>query len=252
MVEKVKKINMQKLDILAFGAHPDDVELGCAGALLLAVAEGKKVGIVDLTKGELGTRGTTSQRLKEAQLAAEVMGIEVRENLGMADGFFENNKENQFAIIETIRKYQPSIIFCNAPEDRHPDHGRAAQLVVDSAFLAGLVKIQSTHNAVAQAPWRPTQVFHYIQSRNLTPSFVVDISAFMDKKMESILAHSSQFYDPNSTEPDTFISGNAFLEFVKGRAKELGHQIGVAYAEGFITQKLLGIRSFEAIIQKTT
>jgi bacillithiol biosynthesis deacetylase BshB1 len=252
MVEKVKKINMQKLDILAFGAHPDDVELGCAGALLLAVAEGKKVGIVDLTKGELGTRGTTSQRLKEAQLAAEVMGIEVRENLGMADGFFENNKENQFAIIETIRKYQPSIIFCNAPEDRHPDHGRAAQLVVDSAFLAGLVKIQSTHNGVAQAPWRPTQVFHYIQSRNLTPSFVVDISAFMDKKMESILAHSSQFYDPNSTEPETFISGNAFLEFVKGRAKELGHQIGVAYAEGFITQKLLGIRSFEAIIQKTT
>ena len=243
---------MQKLDILAFGAHPDDVELGCAGALLLAVAEGKKVGIVDLTKGELGTRGTTSQRLKEAQLAAEVMGIEVRENLGMADGFFENNKENQFAIIETIRKYQPSIIFCNAPEDRHPDHGRAAQLVVDSAFLAGLVKIQSTHNGVAQAPWRPTQVFHYIQSRNLTPCFVVDISAFMDKKMESILAHSSQFYDPNSTEPETFISGNAFLEFVKGRAKELGHQIGVAYAEGFITQKLLGIRSFEAIIQKTT
>jgi len=243
---------MQKLDILAFGAHPDDVELGCAGALLVAVSEGKKVGIVDLTKGELGTRGTTSQRLKEAQLAAEVMGIEVRENLGMADGFFENNKENQFAIIETIRKYQPSIIFCNAPEDRHPDHGRAAQLIVDAAFLAGLVKIQSTHNGVAQAPWRPTQVFHYIQSRNLTPSFVVDISAFMEKKMESILAHSSQFYDPNSTEPATFISGNAFLEFVKGRAKELGHQIGVAYAEGFITQKLLGINSFDAIIQKTT
>ena len=243
---------MQKLDILAFGAHPDDVELGCAGALLLAVAEGKKVGIIDLTKGELGTRGTTSQRLKEAQLAAEVLGVEVRENLGMADGFFENNKENQFAIIETIRKYQPSIIFCNAPEDRHPDHGRAAQLIVDAAFLAGLVKIQSTHNGFAQAPWRPTQVFHYIQSRNLTPSFVVDISVFMDKKMESILAHSSQFYDPNSTEPETFISGNAFLEFVKGRAKELGHQIGVEYAEGFITQKLLGIRSFEAIIQKTT
>jgi bacillithiol biosynthesis deacetylase BshB1 len=180
------------------------------------------------------------------------MGIGVRENLGMADGFFENNKENQFAIIETIRKYQPSIIFCNAPEDRHPDHGRAASLVVDAAFLAGLVKIQTTHNGVVQAPWRPTQVFHYIQSRSLTPNFVIDISAFMDKKMEAILAHSSQFFDPNSTEPDTFISGNAFLEFVKGRAKELGHQIGVDYAEGFITQKLLGIRSFEAIIQKTT
>jgi len=243
---------MQKLDILAFGAHPDDVELGCAGTLLVAVAEGKKVGIIDLTKGELGTRGTTSQRLKEAQLAAEVMGIGVRENLGLADGFFENNKENQFVIIEIIRKYQPSVILCNAPEDRHPDHGRAAQLVSEAAFLSGLVKIQTSHNGQVQAAWRPTQVFHYIQSRNLTPNFVIDISAFIDKKMEAIVAHSSQFYNPNSTEPDTFISGNAFLEFVKGRAKELGHSIGVDYAEGFITQKLLGIRSFDSIIQKTT
>ena len=243
---------MQKLDILAFGAHPDDVELGCAGTLLVAVAEGKKVGIIDLTKGELGTRGTTSQRLKEAQLAAEVMGIGVRENLGLADGFFENNKENQFVIIEIIRKYQPSVILCNAPEDRHPDHGRAAQLVTEAAFLSGLVKIQTSYNGQVQAAWRPTQVFHYIQSRNLTPNFVIDISAFIDKKMEAIVAHSSQFYNPNSTEPDTFISGNAFLEFVKGRAKELGHSIGVDYAEGFITQKLLGIRSFDSIIQKTT
>ncbi len=243
---------MQKLDILAFGAHPDDVELGCAGTLLVAVAEGKKVGIIDLTKGELGTRGTTSQRLKEAQLAAEVMGIGVRENLGLADGFFENNKENQFVIIEIIRKYQPSVILCNAPEDRHPDHGRAAQLVSEAAFLSGLVKIQTSYNGQVQAAWRPTQVFHYIQSRNLTPNFVIDISAFIDKKMEAIVAHSSQFYNPNSTEPDTFISGNAFLEFVKGRAKELGHSIGVDYAEGFITQKLLGIRSFDSIIQKTT
>ena len=243
---------MQKLDILAFGAHPDDVELGCAGTLLVAVAEGKKVGIIDLTKGELGTRGTTSQRLKEAQLAAEVMGIGVRENLGLADGFFENNKENQFVIIEIIRKYQPSVILCNAPEDRHPDHGRAAQLVSEAAFLSGLVKIQTSYNGQVQAAWRPTQIFHYIQSRNLTPNFVIDISAFIDKKMEAIVAHSSQFYNPNSTEPDTFISGNAFLEFVKGRAKELGHSIGVDYAEGFITQKLLGIRSFDSIIQKTT
>ena len=243
---------MQKLDILAFGAHPDDVELGCAGTLLVAVAEGKKVGIIDLTKGELGTRGTTSQRLKEAQLAAEVMGLGVRENLGLADGFFENNKENQFVIIEIIRKYQPSVILCNAPEDRHPDHGRAAQLVSEAAFLSGLVKIQTSYNGQVQAAWRPTQVFHYIQSRNLTPNFVIDISAFIDKKMEAIVAHSSQFYNPNSTEPDTFISGNAFLEFVKGRAKELGHSIGVDYAEGFITQKLLGIRSFDSIIQKTT
>jgi bacillithiol biosynthesis deacetylase BshB1 len=208
--------------------------------------------VIDLTKGELGTRGTTSQRLKEAQLASEVMGLTVRENLGMADGFFKNNKENQFAIIETIRRFQPSIIFCNAPEDRHPDHGRAASLVEDASFLSGLSKIQTLHNGVAQEAWRPTQVFHYIQSRSLAPNFVVDISRFMDKKMESILAHSSQFYDPSSNEPETFISGNAFLEFIKGRAKELGQQIGVDYAEGFITKKLLGIRSLDAIIQNKT
>ena len=243
---------MHKLDILAFGAHPDDVELGCAGTLLVAIAEGKKVGVIDLTKGELGTRGTTSQRLKEAQLASEVMGLTIRENLGMADGFFKNNKENQFAIIETIRRFQPSIVFCNAPEDRHPDHGRASNLVEDASFLSGLSKIQTMHNGVAQDAWRPTQVFHYIQSRSLSPNFVVDISAHMDKKMESILVHSSQFYDPNSNEPETFISGTAFLEFVKGRAKELGQQIGVQYAEGFITKKLLGIGSLDAIIQNKT
>jgi len=243
---------MHKLDILAFGAHPDDVELGCGGTLLGAIAEGKKVGVIDLTKGELGTRGTTSQRLKEAQLASEVMGLTIRENLGMADGFFLNDKEHQFAIIETIRRFQPTIIFCNAPEDRHPDHGRAASLVEEASFLSGLSKIKTTHNGVEQEAWRPTQVFHYIQSRSLTPNFVVDISAFMDKKMESILAHSSQFYDPNSNEPETFISGTAFLEFVKGRAKELGQQIGVQYAEGFITKKLLGIGTLDAIIQNKT
>ena len=243
---------MHKLDILAFGAHPDDVELGCGGTLLGAIAEGKKVGVIDFTKGELGTRGTTSQRLKEAKLASEVLGLTIRENLGMADGFFMNDKEHQFAIIETIRRFQPTIIFCNAPEDRHPDHGRAASLVEEAAFLSGLTKIKTTHNGVEQESWRPTQVFHYIQSRNLIPNFVVDISTHMEKKMESILAHSSQFYDPNSNEPETFISGTAFLEFVKGRAKELGQQIGVQYAEGFITKKLLGIGSLDAIIQNKT
>ena len=243
---------MLKLDILAFGAHPDDVELGCAGTLLGAIAEGKKVGVIDLTKGELGTRGSISQRLSEAQLASEVMGLTIRENLEMADGFFINNKEHQLIIIETIRRFQPSIIFCNAPEDRHPDHGRAASLVAEAAFLAGLKKIQTIHNGVAQEAWRPTQVFHYIQSRNLTPNFVVDISKHIEKKMEAILAHSSQFYDPKSNEPDTFISSAAFLEFVKGRAKELGQQIGVQYAEGFITQKILGINSLDAIIQNKT
>ena len=239
---------MQKLDILAFGAHPDDVELGCGGTLLAAVAQGKKVGIIDLTKGELGTRGNASIRLKEAQLASQIIGASVRENLGMADGFFENNKENQFAIIEMIRSYQPSIILCNAIDDRHPDHARAAQLVETASFLAGLSKVQSTHLGQPQTAWRPNQVFHYIQSKSMAPHFVLDISAFMDKKMEAILAHSSQFYDPQSKEPDTFISGVSFLEFIKSRAKELGHQIGVEYAEGFLTQKLLGMRNFDSII----
>jgi len=243
---------MLKLDILAFGAHPDDVELGCAGTLLGAIAEGKKVGVIDLTKGELGTRGSISQRLSEAQLASELLGLSIRENLGMADGFFINNKEHQLIIIETIRRFQPSIIFCNAPEDRHPDHGRAASLIEEAAFLSGLEKIKTSHEGIAQEAWRPTQVFHYIQSRSLTPHFVVDISKHIEKKMEAILAHSSQFYDPNSNEPDTFISSAAFLEFVKGRAKELGQQIGVQYAEGFITQKTLGINSLDAIIQNKT
>jgi bacillithiol biosynthesis deacetylase BshB1 len=155
-------------------------------------------------------------------------------------------------IIETIRRFQPSIIFCNAPEDRHPDHGRAASLIEEAAFLSGLEKIKTSHEGIAQEAWRPTQVFHYIQSRNLTPNFVVDISKHIEKKMEAILAHSSQFYDPKSNEPDTFISSAAFLEFVKGRAKELGQQIGVQYAEGFITQKTLGINSLDAIIQNKT
>jgi bacillithiol biosynthesis deacetylase BshB1 len=243
---------MQKLDILAFGAHPDDVELGCAGAILAAVAEGKKVGIIDLTKGELGTRGTVAIRLNEAQEASKVLGVSIRENLGMADGFFKNDQEHQLPIIECIRRFQPTIVLCNAPEDRHPDHGRAASLVADACFFAGLSKIKTTHNGVEQHAWRPANVFHYIQSRNLTPSFVLDISAHMDKKMASILAHASQFYDPNSKEPSTFISGNSFLEFVKGRAKELGQQIGVDYAEGFISNKLIGVKSFDGIIQNKT
>jgi len=243
---------MQKLDILAFGAHPDDVELGCGGTLFAAVAEGKKIGIIDLTKGELGTRGSVADRLKEALLAGEMIGAAVRENLGMKDGFFVNDQAHQMVIIEIIRKYQPDIILCNAPEDRHPDHGKAAKLVADAAFFSGLVKIQSTSNGIEQTAWKPKQVFHYIQSRNLQPNFVVDISAFMDKKMESIMAHASQFYNPNSKEPNTFISSDSFLEFIKGRAKEFGQQVGVQYAEGFISEKMIGIHSFDGLIQKTT
>jgi bacillithiol biosynthesis deacetylase BshB1 len=243
---------MQKLDILAFGAHPDDVELGCGGTLIAAVAEGKKVGIIDLTQGELGTRGTVADRLKEALLAGEIIGAAVRENLEMKDGFFVNDQTHQLAIATIIRKYQPDIILCNAPEDRHPDHGKAAKLVADAAFLAGLVKVQTTYNDTAQAAWRPSHVFHYIQSRNLAPNFVVDISAHMDQKMASILAHASQFYNPNSNEPNTFISSDSFLEFIKGRAKEFGQQVGVQYAEGFISEKMIGIQSFDGLIQRTT
>jgi bacillithiol biosynthesis deacetylase BshB1 len=243
---------MQKLDLLAIGAHPDDVELGCGGTLLAAVAEGKKVGIIDLTQGELGTRGTVADRLKEGLLAGEMIGAAVRENLGMKDGFFVNDQTHQMMIVEVIRKYQPDIILCNAPEDRHPDHGKAAKLVADAAFLAGLVKVQTTHNGIAQTAWRPSHVFHYIQSRNLQPNFVVDISAYMDQKMASILAHASQFYNPNSNEPNTFISSDSFLEFIKGRAKEFGQQVGVQYAEGFISEKMIGIQSFDGLIQRTT
>ena len=237
-----------KLDILAFGVHPDDVELGCSGTLLKHIAMGFTVGLVDLTRGELGTRGTADIRTVEALNAMKKMGAQFRHNLDMADGFFQDNKENQLKLIEVIRRFRPKMVLLNAVHDRHPDHARAAQLVETASFLAGLVKIQSTHNGQVQTAWRPNQVFHYIQSKSLAPNFVVDISTFMDKKMESIMAHASQFYDPNSTEPETFISGAAFIEFIKSRAKELGHQIGVEYAEGFITQKLLGMRNFDSII----
>jgi len=243
---------MLKLDILAFGAHPDDVELGCGGTLLSAVAEGKKVGIIDLTLGELGTRGTVAERVEEAKIAGQIIGAAHRENLAIPDGFFENNKANQLKVIEVIRKFQPEIILGNAPEDRHPDHGRAAQLLEDACFLAGLAKIETFQDGKPQTAWRPKYVFHYIQSRNLIPSLVIDITQQMDKKMESILAHRSQFFDPSSTAPATFISSDSFLEFVKGRAKELGQQIGVGYAEGFITKKIIGLYSFDGLVQKTT
>lgn len=241
-----------KLDILAFGVHPDDVELGCSGTLLAAIAEGKKVGIIDLTQGELGTRGTAETRKVEADNAATILGIHVRENLKMADGFFQNDEQHQRKIIEVIRKYQPNIILCNAPEDRHPDHGRSAKLVSDAAFLSGLRKIVTNCDGKMQDAWRPTYVFHYIQARYLKPDFVIDTSAYHDVKLQSILAYSTQFHDPNSTEPQTFISSPQFLETVKSRDMMWGQQIGVQYAEGFISEKLLGIKSLDGIIQNVT
>ncbi|MBS1580011.1 MAG: bacillithiol biosynthesis deacetylase BshB1 [Bacteroidetes bacterium] len=242
-----------KLDILAFGVHPDDIELGCAGTIIAAIAEGKKVGIVDLTQGELGTRGTAETRKTEAANAAKVMGVLVRENLQMADGFFKNDEAHQRKIIQVIRKYQPDIILCNAPEDRHPDHGRSAQLVSDAAFLAGLRKIETLdENGQQQTKWRPTYVFHYIQDRFIQPSFVIDVSKYHDQKIKAILCYTTQFNSTSNEEPQTYISTPMFLESVKARALMLGKRIGVAYAEGFISEKVLGIKSFDSIIQNET
>jgi bacillithiol biosynthesis deacetylase BshB1 len=241
-----------KLDILAFGVHPDDVELGCAGTLLAAIAEGKKTGIIDLTRGELGTRGTAETRMIEAANAAAIMGITVRENLGMADGFFQNDETNLRKVITSIRKYQPDIILANAPEDRHPDHGRSAKLVADAAFLSGLRKIETHDNGTIQPIWKPSYVFHYIQDRFIQPSFVIDITAYMDKKIEAVLAYTTQFYNPDLNEPQTYISSPQFLEMVKSRALMLGKRIGVGYAEGYITEKIIGLKNFDSIIQQTT
>ncbi|TAH07765.1 MAG: bacillithiol biosynthesis deacetylase BshB1 [Sphingobacteriia bacterium] len=242
-----------QLDILAFGVHPDDVELGCSGSLLVANAEGKKTGIIDLTRGELGTRGNADTRLKEAKDAAKILGVHHRENLEMADGFLQNDEPHQRKIIEVIRRFRPSIIFANAPEDRHPDHGKSASLVADAAFLAGLRKIETRDIAGnSQEAWRPSYVFHYIQDRFLEPNFIIDISSFMDLKMKSILAYNTQFHNPNLDEPQTYISSPQFLETLRGRDAMLGKRIGVEYGEGFITYKTIGISSLDAIIQKTT
>lgn len=241
-----------KLDILAFGVHPDDVELGCSGTLLSAIAEGKKVGIVDLTQGELGTRGTAATRKVEAANAAKVLGVDVRENLEMADGFFQNDEVHQRKIISVIRKYQPEIVLANAPEDRHPDHGRSAKLVSDAAFLAGLRKIETNIDGVPQQAWRPKYVFHYIQDRFLQPDFVVDISAHHDTKIESVLCYQTQFFNPELNEPQTYISSPGFIDSIKARAMMLGKRIGVKFAEGFISEKVLGVKSFNAFIQHTT
>lgn len=244
-------INM-KLDILAFGVHPDDVELGCSGTILNAIADGKKVGIVDLTQGELGTRGTAETRKAEAALAAKTMGVGIRENLHMADGFFMNDETNKKKVIAVIRKYQPEIILCNAPDDRHPDHGRSSKLVSDAAFLSGLRKIEITDDGKRLEAWRPAYVFHYIQDRYIQPSFVIDISAHFETKMQAVTCYTTQFNSPSLDEPQTYISSPQFLDTVRARAMMLGKRIGVDYAEGFISEKIIGLKNFDAIIQNVT
>jgi bacillithiol biosynthesis deacetylase BshB1 len=224
-----------KLDILVMAAHPDDAELSCAGTIIKHIASGKKVGIVDFTRGELGTRGTPEIRLQESADATKILGLHARENLGIRDGFFRNDEETQLKLIEVIRKYQPEIVLANALEDRHPDHGKGAQLAIDACFLSGLRQIK-TGDLPA---WRPTQVYHYIQDRYLEPDFVVDISAHWDQKEAAIRAFKSQFFDPNSAEPASYISSPDFLNFIQARAMEMGHKIGVKYGEGFQSQKTL-------------
>ncbi|WP_204345741.1 bacillithiol biosynthesis deacetylase BshB1 [Psychroserpens algicola] len=232
-----------KLDILAFGAHPDDVELGCGGTIAKEVARGKQVGIIDLTRGELGTRGTAETRDQEANNAAKILGVSVRENLGFADGFFVNDREHQLEIIKVLRKYQPDVVLCNAIDDRHIDHGKGSSLVSDACFLSGLIKIQTEDNGEVQDKWRPKQVYHYIQWKPIEPDFVVDISNYIEVKMESVLAYSTQFYDPKSTEPQTPISSKNFTDSVKYRARDLGRLTSCEYAEGFTAERYVAVDS---------
>ncbi|MCL9808570.1 bacillithiol biosynthesis deacetylase BshB1 [Flavobacterium luminosum] len=237
-----------KLDILAFGAHPDDVELGCAATIAKEISLGKKVGIIDLTRGELGTRGSAEIRDTEAANAAEILGISVRENLKFRDGFFINDEVHQREIIKMIRKYKPEIVLCNAIDDRHIDHAKGSKLVSDACFLSGLPKIETTLEGNVQEAWRPKLVYHYIQWKNIEPDFVVDVTGFMEIKMESILAYSSQFYNPKANEPETPITSKNFLESVKYRAQDLGRLIGTEYAEGFTVERCLAVNSLENLL----
>jgi len=230
-----------KLDILAFGAHPDDTELGCGGTLIKHIKAGKKVGVVDLTEGQLGSRGSIATRYEEAEKAAEIIGLSVRENLGMQDGWFRNDRESQNKVIQMIRKYQPEIVLANATSDRHPDHGRAAKLVAESCFYSGLIKVETFEDSVKQEAWRPKALYHYIQDYHIEPDFVIDVSEQWEKKIEAILAFSSQFYNPNSREKETPISSKSFLDFLVARARSIGRPINAEYGEGFTSTRYLGI-----------
>lgn len=232
-----------KLDILAIGVHPDDIELSCSGTLLHHIAMGKKIGLLDLTRGELGSRGTAETRDEEAAESARLMGALVRENLRMADGFFTHNEDNLKAIAGIIRKYQPEVVLANALSDRHPDHGRAAKLVNDACFISGLLKVETLdENGNPQKHWRPKALYHYIQDHNLDPDFVVDISPYINKKEELILAFKTQFYTPNQKGPKTPISGKDFFDFLRAKARTYGRHAGFEYGEGFNVSRVMGVR----------
>jgi len=236
-------MNNMKLDILVFAVHPDDAELGCSGTILKHIAEGKKVGIVDFTRGELGTRGTAETRDEEAANSAKILGLHARENLRFKDGFFKNDEQHQLEVIKMIRKYQPEIILTNALHDRHPDHGRAGDLANDAIFLSGLIKIETTIDGVKQEAWRPRLILQYIQDRYIAPDIIIDISAFIDQKIACIRAFKTQFDSAGNNEPQTYISSPEFLEAVIGRSREFGKNIGAKYGEGFTSRKLLGVDS---------
>ncbi|TCZ73986.1 bacillithiol biosynthesis deacetylase BshB1 [Flaviaesturariibacter aridisoli] len=244
---------MLKLDILAIGAHPDDVELGCSGVLIAAARSGKKTGVLDLTEGELGTRGTVETRYQEAADAARIMGLSARENLQLRDGFFVNDEASQRRLITVLRRYRPDIVIGNIMEDRHPDHGRAGQLIYDACFLSGLrqVKTQETDGS-EQEHWRPRYVLQYLQDRFYEPDFVVDVTEVWEQRMESILAYKTQFHDPNAGGPQTYISSPQFLEAVTARARLLGKRIGVPFAEGFLSKKTVGLRSLDSLVLQET
>ncbi|MEE9409118.1 MAG: bacillithiol biosynthesis deacetylase BshB1 [Polaribacter sp.] len=237
-----------KLDILAFGAHPDDVELGCGATIAKEISLGKKVGIVDLTRGELGTRGSADLRDEEAANAAKILGVSLRENLRFADGFFINDKKHQLEVIKMIRKYKPDVVLCNAIDDRHIDHPKGSSLVSDACFLSGLLKIETEVEGKLQEKWRPKLVYHYIQWKNIEPDFVVDITGFIDKKRNSILAYSSQFFDPKSNEPETPITSKNFIESINYRARDLGRLINVEYAEGFTSERYVAVENLSKLI----
>lgn len=243
-----ENVKMGKVDVLAIAVHPDDAELGCSGTLLKAVAAGKRVAVCDMTAGELGTRGSAELRLKESLKSNEILGSTFRINLGMADGFFEVTAENKMKLIQVIRACRPDVVLCNAISDRHPDHGRASELQKVACFLSGLQKIESELNGKAQESWRPRLVLHYIQDHFIAPNIIVDITEYWERKMESIMAFSSQFYDPNSQEPESAISSKEFIEFQEGRALQMGRFIGVRYGEGFTSDRPLGIDQLSDLI----
>lgn len=234
-----------KLDILVMAAHPDDAELSCSGTILSYIAQGKKVGIVDFTRGEMGTRGTPEIRLQESNDATKILGLHARENLGLADGFFQNDQASQLILMEVIRRYRPEVVLANALEDRHPDHGKGAKLAIDACFLSGLRMIHTidSHSKSEQSAWRPKHVYHYIQDRYLEPDFVIDITEHWETKEQSIRAFKSQFFDPTSKEPNSYISSPDFLSFIQARAQEMGHKIGVKYGEGFQSQKTMQVKN---------